>query len=102
MPNNHQRASDRFVHRWLRRLGYTLIPALLSAVGLMWADRAEKLAALTANTTALQVMTIRVTALEARVEENKELATDDRKEILDELKEMRKEVREMYRRAVAR
>jgi hypothetical protein len=87
---------------WLRRVSYALIPALLSGVGLLWADRAEKITLLNKNTTAIHDVSVRVETLERRVEENKALATEDRKEILDEIKETRKEIRAMYLRASAR
>jgi hypothetical protein len=98
----HRRASDTFLARWSKRFAYALIPALLSGAGVLWADRAARLKSIADNTVALNIMTFRVTALEVRVEENKNLATQDRKEILDEIREMRKEVRAMYIRASAR
>ncbi len=97
-----RRSSDAFIARWLRTLAYALIPALLSGAGILWADRQARETAVVANTQAVKDFGVRVTALEKRVEENKNIAIVDRREILDELKEMRKEVREMYKRASAR
>lgn len=95
-----RRGSDRFPVLWLRRLAFALIPALISGVGLLWADRQAKIAAIQTNSLNLASITIRLDTLEQRVTENREYAAAERKEIIEEIRDLRVEVREMYRRAI--